>query len=116
MGAAIVPIIILVAVLALVIAGLVALGRHQQQQRREVVASDAVHFRVPEGQDPASLLASLRMAGYDAAMTSADTDTVLSVPVASPGDREGVRSVIATAPLNPEGDQPVPHEVRFLDE
>lgn len=116
MGAALVPIIIVLAVLVLVIAALVALGRRQRELRREIAASDAVRFRVPEGQDPASVLAALRMAGYEAALTTGDIDTVLSVPVTSPGDREGVRSVIAEAPLNPEGDQPKHHEVRFLDE
>lgn len=116
MGAAIVPLVIGLVVLAVIAAAVVVAGRRQQQVRRRVVDTDSVRFRVPAGQDATSLLASLHTAGYDAALTTADTDSVVAVAVEGPTDREAVRSVIASAPLNPEGDPPPPREVRFLDE
>jgi len=116
MGAALVPLVIVLAVLVLVGAVVVAFSRRQARERQEVLESDTVSFRVPEGQDPAALLAALHTAGYDAALATAATDPVLAVTTEGPADREAIRSVIATAPTNPEGDHLGTREIRFLDE
>ena len=118
MGAALVPLVIVLAVLILIAAGVVVFGRRQNRRREQVSRSDTVRYRVPEGQDPASVLAGLNAAGYDAVVTSAEAGPVVAVRVESPNPqaREGIRTVIADAPLNLEGDRPAARDVRFLDE
>lgn len=116
MGAALVPLIIVLAALVLVAAGVVAFGRRQAQRREDVLGSGAVRYPVPEGQDPAPILAALHEAGYQAVMAGATAERVVAVHVEAPESRDAVRSVIAGAPQNLEGDPPATHDVRFLDE
>ncbi|MGH3346777.1 MAG: hypothetical protein ACRDO4_07325 [Nocardioides sp.] len=118
MGAAIVPLIMALAVLVVGAAGLAVNGRRLAYLRDQVLDPGAVRYGVPHGQDPASVLAGLQRAGYEAVLSSADLHTLVAVRVDScdPRAREGIRTVIAHAPLNLEGDRAAARDVRFLDE
>jgi hypothetical protein len=115
MGAAAVPVVMVLVLLAVVMAGLAVLGRRQDRDLARAGATPgALAYRVPEGQDPAAVVTALRGEGLEAV---ADGDVVR---VGGPGqgepDREHVRRVLAVAPLNSEGDPAWTRDVRFLDE
>ena len=95
------------------------LRRHEQRDKE--LHSDRVptlEYEVPEGQDPAVVLAALHQAGYDA--TSDATHPRQTVLIACPGgiegEREHARAVIESADVTtPDDGAPVP-AVRFRDE
>jgi hypothetical protein len=116
MGAALVPLVMVLAALVLIAVGLAAFGRRQARRRQEVLEGHTVRYPVPDWQDPAPILAALHRAGYTAVMAGATAERVVAVHVETPESREAVRSVIAGAPLNLDEDRPAPHDVRFLDD
>lgn len=119
--------LLLIAVLAVLVVLYFTGGFALMRRRREqtpALPSEAtpeqasLRYPVPDGQDPAAVIAALRLAGYDAARDSDGNtnDIVIACDEDTPQVRERVRTVIAEdAPLNLEGDA-MPGEVRFADE
>jgi hypothetical protein len=95
------------------------------RQREETVKSavksgdvESLRYHVPTGQDPAPIIAALRMQGYEAVpATSGVTQDLLIVSNGGHIDRAEVRRVIAhDADLNTQGDPAPARTVRFADE
>lgn len=93
----------------------VATGIARALRRRQPVPEIELRFRSPVGQDPAAVLGKLHRAGVTAVpdLIGGETEVVISCP---PGDRERVRSVIADAPRDMDGDPLDSPSVRFSDE
>jgi len=124
-GEALVYLVIVVVLGAVVMFGLVPLVQRYSEQRRKVQdevkhgEGEAVRYQVPEGQDPAAVMAALRHEGFEPVGDQEATEQDILVPYRGPADRERVRRIIASAPISLEGG---PHptdsasEVRFTDE
>ncbi len=77
---------------------------------------ETLGYRVPEGQDPAAVMAALRGEGFEPVGDRDDDQSVL-VPCRSDRDRDRVRSAIAAAGMNLEDEGGHgPDRVRFTDE
>jgi len=98
--------------------------RYNAQRRRaeELTRSDSVstvRYVVPQGQDPAVVMANLRHEGFEPVGDSTATEQEILVPCSSDVDRDRIRHAIAAAPTSLEGG---PHpagddsEIRFTDE
>lgn len=86
---------------------------HQWAKSEDV---DTLRYRVPEGQDPAAVMAALRGEGFEPVGDIDDSQDVL-VPCRTDSDRERVREAIAVAGMNLEDEDGTgPDGVRFLDE
>jgi hypothetical protein len=127
MGAFLVPVVGLIAVLVLV--ALVV----KRRSRREIDRSDrlqrperpTVRYQIPPGQDPAAVVGELRSAGFDASPDSepgpSSPIVIIGTTAGGPPDRERLREVLARASVNidpaadSETDVDASH-VRFLDE
>ena len=119
MSAVLVAVLVIVIPVVVVIAAIGALRRRRDAVMGEVEAypTDTLRYHVPEGQDPAAVLAALETDGYHATLApSPNTDDVL-IPCRAGSDRERahVRAVIAHADQNMEGD-PGDRPVLFADE
>ncbi|RYP82470.1 hypothetical protein EKO23_21580 [Nocardioides guangzhouensis] len=78
-----------------------------------------VLYRVPQGQDPAAVVAALHGHGFDAVSEPGPRGVDVAVPCRAddPDVRERVRAVIAVpVPGNLEGDPAPAGRVRFADE
>jgi hypothetical protein len=125
MGAVLVPVILLVVVLVVVAIAVKQFGRRELQHSDRLQDPDraTLRYEVPEGQDPAVVLAGLRQAGYDA---SADSEPGPSSPIVIIGerggdpDREAVRRTLSeldgTNVVPEESASVKPSRVRFVDE
>jgi hypothetical protein len=125
MGAVLVPLIFLVIVIIAVAIAIKQFGQREVQHSDRLQYADrpTLRYAIPPGQDPATVLAGLRRAGYDA---SADSEPGPSSPIVIIGatgaepDREDVRRTLTDL----DGTNIVPGEsgevqrsrVRFLDE
>lgn len=93
-----------------------------EMAREDELASrdrDVLAYEVPEGQDPAAILAALSLAGLTAAPVLRQGRRLVLIDERGRRDsavRSRARSVIARAPLNTLGDPAPVHAVRFLDE
>ncbi|HET8559912.1 MAG TPA: hypothetical protein VFL69_05295 [Marmoricola sp.] len=123
----------LIVIVALVVAAIIIvvvtllsggrfLGRQGRVQEEAKTSSvDMLRYRVPEGQDPAVVLAALQKEGFEAIpdlQGSGSTQDVL-IPCEGGVDRHRahVRSVIqSTDRINIEGDRTQIPRVRFADE
>ena len=114
-------VVVVVAAVVVVLLLLPFLRRATKERVRahEWAKSDEVEtlrYRVPEGQDPAAVMAALRGKGFEPGGDIDDSQDVL-VPCRTDRDRERVRDAIAAAGTNmedPRGRGPA--AVRFLDE
>jgi hypothetical protein len=113
-------IVLVVAVVAFSLGAIPGLGRETKERRRKAEAGDdALIYEVPEGQDPAAIVAALRVDGMEAVevMRQGRQRIVISGPRARESLRPRARAVIAhQADLNLEGDPARPREVSFVDE
>lgn len=113
MGAVLVPLVLIAAVLVIGLVAVQAMTRRHEKRDDQLAKTDVetVTWNVPEGQDPVPVVTSLRAEGYQ---TSTDAGRIV---VGHPDgvDREQVRALIAHADLNLEGD-PARRTVRFTDE
>jgi hypothetical protein len=126
MGAVLVPVILLIVVLVLAWFAVQRFGRREIQRSDRLQNADrsTLRYEVPEGQDPAAVLAGLRGAGY---YVSPDSEPGPSSPIVIIGeaqggepDREAVRRTLTEL----DGTNVVPEEsatvrrsrVRFVDE
>lgn len=94
--------------------------RREARQREELVAADeSLVYEVPEGQDPATIVAALRHDGLEATevMRQGRQRVVISGPPELDDLRPRARAVIAEkADLNLEGDPSANRTVTFVDE
>lgn len=77
--------------------------------------ADTLVYRVPDGQDPAAVMAALEQEGYAATLGGGAREVHVPCPRGADHDRDHVRAVIADARLNLEGD-PFATPVVFEDE
>lgn len=115
MSVALVPVLVVLAAVVVLGAGLAALARRQRTHLDEGLEQRrSLRYRVEPGEDPASTVAALQAAGFDAV---SDGDVVLVVGDADPErDRGAVREVLRSAPVNTQGDPRPAGSVRFMDE
>ncbi len=115
-GLAVIVVIVVLVVAVVIGMGLRSVTRRQNRSLEQAAesGSPALRYRTPEGQDVATLVATLQSHGHDAVT---EGDNVIVVNVTDPeGDRARVRALIEQAPLNPEGDRGPGQPVRFVDE
>jgi hypothetical protein len=119
MSAVLVAVLVVVIPVVLVLAAIAVLRRRDQAVKAEVFSptTETLCYHVPEGQDPAAVLAALETEGYAATLSPAPAIHDVLIPCHSGADRERahVRAVIAHASLNMEG-APGDHPVVFADE
>ncbi|HWM74010.1 MAG TPA: hypothetical protein VNQ53_09725, partial [Nocardioides sp.] len=80
---------------------------------------ESLVYEVPEGQDPATVVAALRNNGLEAAEVMREGRQRVVISEASAGEdlRSRAREIIAKeADLNLEGDPSAPRKVTFADE
>jgi hypothetical protein len=124
MGAVVVPILIVVIALFALAGAAVRMTRKERAHADALRAPDngaALHYVVPNGQDPAAIALALTRAGYDTAQDPAvgqPGELLIGRANGASPDREEVRSVLSgVVPINLEGDEAVnPAPVRFTDE
>lgn len=91
--------------------------RHRGRIMDEV---ESLRFRVPEGADPAVIIATLRKNGFDATSDigrAGHQDVVIACPQGKERARPQVRSILAgESGINFEGDQSGPPPIEFVDE
>jgi hypothetical protein len=118
-AALVIPVLILVIVLPVLVVFVVvpAMRRRDEAVKEETRLFPTLRYHVPEGQDPAAVLAALETEGYAATLSPAPATHEVLIPCRSGAERERahVRSVIAHASLNMEGD-PADRVVVFDDE
>jgi hypothetical protein len=95
--------------------------RGESRLREELTApgQESLVYEVPEGQDPAAILAALRQDGLEATevMRQGRQRVVISCPTGREDLRPRARALIADkALLNLEGDAAANHRVTFADE
>jgi len=114
--------IVLLAIIALAaIYVVVPWMRGESRLRDEVTGpgQDSLVYEVPEGQDPAAILAALRHDGLQATevMRQGRQRVVIACSTGGEDLRPRARALIAEkALLNLEGDPAADHRVRFADE
>jgi len=125
MGGAGLPGLIFAVLLLLLIGGSLFLifpwmrASRQRIERLVDPAVDTLEYEVPEGQDPAVVVAALTLEGLDAVgeLRHGRRLVLLNITGDDGEVRSRARAVIAhEAPLNPEGDASPDTQVRFLDE
>jgi hypothetical protein len=116
--------LVFVGIPVLVILIFAGLGLRRMHRRNEAIrgeaaspAVDVLCYHVPAGEDPAAVLAALEQEGYAATLTPSPVADNVLIPCRTGKDRERahVRSVIASADLNLEGDS-AHRRVVFADE
>lgn len=120
MSAVLVAALVIVIAVVVVIAAVAALRRRDDAVKREAFspAVGTLRYHVPEGQDPATVLAALESEGYAATMSPTPAMHEVLIPCRSGAGRERahVRAVISHAALSMEGGDPGDHPVVFVDE
>jgi predicted GTPase len=93
-------------------------ARKYHEATHEVVES--LRYHVPRGQDPAAVLAALKVEGYEAVYDdqASTPDVLILTPSGADRERAHVRAVLAHGTSeNLEGDpQPSDRDIRFADE
>ena len=93
MSAVLVP--ILLVILVLVIASVAVVRMNRRKEAREARAksgeTEFLRYRMPEGQDPAAVLAALRQEGFDPVQDSETAGREVLIPCPAGKDRERAR-------------------------
>jgi hypothetical protein len=128
MGAVAVPIAIVVIALFALVGAAVRMTRKERAHADALRGAEdgpeggaALHYVVPNGQDPAAIALALTRAGYDAAqdpVVGQPGELLIGRADGDSPDREEVRSVLSgVVPINLEGDEEASlAPVRFADE
>jgi hypothetical protein len=123
-----IPLLIAVVVALVVLVAVVRFTRRRAEHEdalRDAALSpsspvEMLRYRVPEGRDPAPVLAALQRAGFEAIPDTEDTarhDILIPCQEGAARHREHVRAVIEDADkVNLEGDRAPVGAVRFTDE
>jgi hypothetical protein len=113
-------VVLVVVVLAFSLGAIPGLGREAKARQEQAESGDdSLIYEVPEGQDPAAIVAALRTDGMDAVevMRHGRRRIVISGPRGREALRPRARAVIAhQADLNLEGDPAHQGRVAFVDE
>lgn len=119
----IVPVAIVVIVALLVVAGMARSARNRADHIEHARESDTemLRYHVPEGHDPAPIIAALQRDGFEVlpdARRMDRNDILIPCPEGKDRHREQVRAVIGGVDaINLDGDpDPVDRTVRFADE
>lgn len=108
MSAVLVAVLVVVIIVAVPLVAIRNLKRRDDAVKGEAYSpvTETLRYHVPEGQDPAAVLAALETEGYAATLSPSPATHEVLIPVRAGADRERahVRSVIARASLNMEGD------------
>lgn len=120
MGAALIPVVLVVVVLAIGVYAVVHLA-HRAGRDRLPVDQPTLRYAVPEGQDAAAVLVALRAEGLDAATVTdgPHQDVVVGCPTGVERERSRIRSIIqhVRSLADDAGDDGAPAPtVRFTDE
>jgi len=94
-------------------------GESRLRERLTEPGKESLVYEVPEGQDPATVVAALRNNGLEAAEVMREGRQRVVISEASAGEdlRSRAREIIAKeADLNLEGDPSAPRKVTFADE
>jgi hypothetical protein len=75
-----------------------------------------VRYRVPGGQDPAAVLAALRVEGFSARPGASAGEPEVIVPLDEGRGWDEVRDIVRNAPVNMQGDRRTARSVSFTDE
>ena len=118
MGAALVPVVLVLIVLVVLGVGIAQFGKRQERRRSQLVADHTtLAYELPDGQDPAVVVAALSEKGYAASIDENARVLIGSHDEETTPDREEVRRVLASARrLNFEGDIAQLPAPRFVDE
>lgn len=127
MGALLVPVVAVFVVVVVLVVAMRQFARRSMEEgdRLQAESKPTVRYEVPNGQDPAAVIAELRAAGYDASPESepGPSSPIVIIGAANGGepDRERLRTLLARASVNidPSVDSPTEETastVRFLDE
>jgi hypothetical protein len=116
--------VVIVVIIALLLGGVLLAGRtgaRGARRRREAVLDadvETLRYRVPNGQDPAMLLAALTHQGFAAVAEPVreGKDVVVSCPDGRERERDRVRTTIQDASDMGGSEWPRPGRVTFLDE
>ena len=109
----------------IVVVGVVAVRWFRQDDERTYNEAtghvvDSLRYHVPNGQDPAAVLAALKVEGYEAVYDDRAEvpDVLILTPSGADRERAHVRAVLNHGtPQNLEGDpQPAGRQIRFADE
>ncbi|MGN6252157.1 MAG: hypothetical protein ACTHNS_10130 [Marmoricola sp.] len=117
-----IPVAVLLVIIVIAVIALAGRAKTQTHDAADLSRSDAtLQYVVPEGQDPAAVVAALENHGYLARRDPDYTHTAMVVvdcPEGVEHDRPRVRTVLEQAmPLNMDGDRaPALDPVRFADE
>jgi hypothetical protein len=119
MSAVLVAALVVLIPVVVIVAAVSALRRRDEAVKAEAFSPtiDTLCYHVPEGQDPAAVLAALETEGYAATLSPAPAIHDVLIPCRTGADRERahVRAVIAHASVNMEG-TPGYRPVVFSDE
>lgn len=121
-----IPIAIVVVIALLVVVAVMTYARRKSDRAQELRTAarttdlEMLRYRVPEGRDPAVLLAALRREGFEAIPDSEDVarhDILIPCHEGKDRHREHVRAVIENVDqVNLDGDRDPVGAVRFTDE
>jgi len=120
-------ILVILVVIAALVLGFGMGGMRAMRQRQTALRSDAVsgqveslRYQVPPGQDPAAVIAALKLEGFEVVRDDAalqTQDLLILCPGGAERERARVRAVIAhEASMDMEGHAMPEHEVHFADE
>lgn len=116
-------VVVIIIVLAVIVMAAVRFLHRQAAHQDEVKAApvDMLRYRVPEGQDPAIVVAALQKEGFEAMPdvqgAGASHDVLIPLSDGVEQHRAHVRSIIqSTEQINFEGDQRQIPQVKFADE
>jgi hypothetical protein len=117
-----IPLVIVVVIVLLVFAALISNARRRAEHGEETREADVdlLRYHVPEGRDPAPVIAALEQEGFEVLPDARRTDRHdILIPCQQGRDRhrEHVRAVIENVDkVNLEGDRVPIGTVRFADE
>lgn len=116
MAVSLIPIIIILVVVVIGVAGAVYLSRRQTRRVDHATShgTDTLRYQVPAGQDPLAVITALQRAGHQA--VAEDEDVVVECRTGDEREREQVRSVIEGATVDLDSDVVPSNRVRFADE
>ena len=116
-------VVVIIIVLAIIVMAAVRFVHRQAAHQDEVKSApvDMLRYRVPEGQDPAIVVAALQKEGFqaipDVQGAGASHDVLIPCSEGVERHRAHVRSIIqGTEQINFEGDQRQIPQVKFADE
>ena len=120
MGAMVIPLVVILAVLAAGVYVAVRFSQREQRHESELLGAGdpQLRYELPAGQDSAAVLAALREEGYDATPVpgGAGQEILVACPEGADRHRARVRAVIQHATTLEGGDEQEVPPVRFADE